>query len=365
MTGWIDRITGLSQPSQFFVWLILVLLFVSGLLVMFILISRLIKNYTSLQNRQRILFFQPLLNALVFMDSEEEIKTAEELKLLQGQLDSSSAKQLLMEQLKNLKRNLTGSPSTNIDFLFQALSLDRYALRKLHQGLHWKTRAEAIQELSIFSVRSAIPAIQKYITAENRTVQEEALMALIRLDLESSLAFLDSYTAQVSPWMRIRIHHHLSKMNARALPLFSQWMDHPVVDVSLFSISMARQFRQLSAVPLLIKIIQGNDKIKIGPSIRALGEIGAHEAVDAVISIVDKYWSDRKISLRIVKCLGELGHQPNHLAAVVKFLSHPEYVVRLQAARALMVLQPNELAKQTQLSIAGIVRHVQEPLLQS
>lgn len=355
-----------EQPQQFFFWLILVLITFAILIILFILISRARKSYLTKRDARLSKNFQDLVNALVFMDSVEEIKTSIEFLELRSSLSPSSAKQLLISYLQRLKKSLSGSSTNNLDLLFQELELHHYSLRKLTSAWDWKTRTEGIQELSIFNVKSSVPYITQYLNSKQETVREEAFIALILLDRQLSLTFLDLYTARISPWMRIRIHQYLTTLDARLLPQFSRWFHHPVIDVALFSMSMARQFRQLSAVPDFIQLMKGNERKKIGPAIKALGEMGAHEAIDDIIQLIDTYWNEKKTSIRIILCLGELAHHEKHHHAIARFLGHPFFDVTREAARVLQRLNPFVLEKYAveQPQLMGIVRHVKEPLLQ-
>lgn len=191
----------------------------------------------------------------------------------------------------------------------------------------------------------------------------------MRLDDEAPLSFLDQYTGTITPWMRINIHYHLSKSDARKLPHFSRWFSSSNLDVVLFSLSMARQFRQSSAIPFLTALLLHNDTRIAGLALETISALEAHELADDVTQRIDTFWTNEKLSTRMVRCLGRIGYTPEHKRAILRYLDHPDYTVRFNAVQAMYKL--DDEARQLLLDfntkmngiLSGAIEHVSEPLL--
>lgn len=362
-----------SAEVQVFIILALVFFAAALLFVAFILLSRLSKN--NRQRRETILrnYFQRTLNAMVIMETTSAVPASshhfklDTLRTLAGQ--SSLARQVMVNQLVSVKKSISGSSSRILEQLYTELDLHTYSLRKIKHG-SWQKKAQGIRELAELRYQPAIAIIRKFIVSRNRTLREESLLALVRLNEDEPLSFLDDYTGTITPWMRINIHYHLSKSDARKLPQFSRWFSSCNLDVVLFSLSMARQFRQSSAIPFLPALLSHTDTRIAGLALETISALEAHELADTMAPWVDVFWNHEKLSTRMVRCLGRIGYTAEHKYTILRYLDHPDYTVRFSAVQALYKL--DEEARQLLLDFntkmngifSGAIEHVSEPLLQ-
>lgn len=356
------------------VFIILALIFFSAaiLFVIFILISRLIKNDS--QQKEAILrnYFQRTLNAMVIMETTSTVPASshhfklDTLRTLAGQ--SSLARQVMVNQLVAVKKSISGSSSKILEQLYIELDLHTYSIKKLKRG-SWQKKAQGIRELAELRYQPAIDTIRKFIVSGNRTLREESLLALVRLDDEAPLSFLDQYTGTITPWMRINIHYHLSKSDARKLPHFSRWFSSSNLDVVLFALSMARQFRQSSAIPFLTALLSHTDTRIAGLALETISALEAHELADDVTQRIDTFWANEKLSTRMVRCLGRIGYTLEHKRTILRYLDHPDYTVRFNAVQAMYKLDDESrqllLDFNTKMNgiLSGAIEHVSEPLL--
>ena len=367
--------TAIHATAEVKVFIILALIFFAAaiLFVAFILLSRLSKN--SRQQKETILrnYFQRTLNAMVIMETTSAVPASshhfklDTLRTLAGQ--SSLARQVMVNQLVSVKKSISGSSSRILEQLYIELDLHTYSLNKIKRG-SWQKKAQGIRELAELRYQPAIDTIRKFIVSDNRTLREESLLALVRMDEEAPLSFLDQYTGTITPWMRINIHYHLSKSDARKLPHFSRWFSSSNLDVVLFSLSMARQFRQSSAIPFLTALLSHTDTRIAGLALETISALEAHELADEITQRVDAFWTNEKLSTRVVRCLGRIGYTSEHKYTILRYLDHPDYTVRFSAVQAMYKLDAEArkllLDFNTRMNgiLSGAIEHVSEPLLQ-
>ncbi|WP_276373792.1 hypothetical protein [Chryseolinea sp. H1M3-3] len=332
-------------------------------------LSRIIKSHLQGQKKKIKSKFQKMLNALVINETfstTEVPDSAFEFRMgeIRSMLGSSNfARQVLIDQILELKKNLSGSAVHVLTATYFALKLEKQSLRKLRRPA-WRKKALGIRELSEMNYKPAIPAISKFINSSNQMLREESVMALVRLNTEQSLKFLDIYSGVITPWMQINIHHYLQKSDLRKLPQFSRWFSSNNVSVVLFSINMAKHFRQSSAIAPLLLLCHHPEKKIAEEAIDALGELEAFEHRENVVKLAPKYWEDAGISVKVLQCLAKIGdpYQDTHI--LLEFLNHKSYDVRFEAVKTLKKLGVSTQQLSAFPTVKGIVDHTTEPLLQ-
>jgi hypothetical protein len=97
--------------------------------------------------------------------------------------------------------------------------------------------------------------------------------------------------------------------------------------------------------------------------VSTLGDLEAFEHAEELISRIDFYWEDAKLSRRIAISLGKLCNSDSQWAWLQKYLTHPDYAVRFEAARA--IHQSGKQFPKQAPDMELLIRHVQEPLLRA
>lgn len=334
--------------------------------------SRIIKSYLHNKAKRIKSEVRKKINALVVNEtfSTKEVPDSafefrmEELWNILG--PSGFARQVLIDQILDTKKNLSGTAVHVLTASYFGLGLERQSLKKL-KHFAWRKKALGIRELSEMNYRKAVPNISKFINSSNQTLREESVMALVRLNTKQSLEFLDYYSGTITPWMQINIHHYLQKSDLRKLPQFSRWFSNGNESVVLFSIRMAKQFRQSSAISALLPLCYHPQKSIAEEAIETLGELEAFEHREHVVKLTPTYWEDADVSIKILQCLCKIGdpYQDTHI--ILEFLNHPAYDVRFEAVKALKKLGLSDqriLSNTSGKGIKEIIAHTAEPLLQ-
>lgn len=317
--------------------------------------------------------YQKILNKIVVNESFSEKGAPNaafeyymaELRLIMG--NSNFARQLLLAQVLEVKKNLTGNSATALVKTYYALHLYNESLKKIKTN-KWQKKAMGIRELAEMGYRKSSPLVAKFLNSDNQALMEESFMALVRLE-DKPLSFLNDYKGDLSLWMRINIYRYLQHLDQRKVPLFNQYFNHPNISVRLFSISMARQFKQRSSLPDLAELLYSDNAAVVGLAISALGELEGYEYRQEITNLSTHVWRFEKLAKRIVKCLGSIGNKETDIPLVGKFLSHPSYWVRFEAVSVLKTfgIQGEEFLQQfnsnNKKSIDTILRHFSDPLL--
>lgn len=372
MMGVIETWSGL--PSEVKVFIVISFIAICGavLFIIFLFGSRQVKN--NLKRRESALRerFQESLNVIMLMESSVDEPAASskfylsELKKDMG--ESRLAKQVMTDQLIGLKKSLIGSAAETLTTVFKKLQLNIFSSRKV-ESTSWPVRAQGIFELAQMDDRESFEKIKLNLHAKNVTVREEAFMALVKLDKYNALQFLNEYQAPLSQWMEMRIHQHLFNSDKRKLPDFSQWFNHPNPDVALFALNMTKQFRQLNSVQKLIALLEDSNESKVGLAIDTLGDLDAHEAATPLSDSVTKFWNKEALSKLVARSLGKIGYAENHWVALASYLTHSKYSVRFEAVHSLFKSGNNAKrildVANADGSLSAILKHVEDPLLQS
>lgn len=341
----------------------------AGLVVLFLLLSRVIKSARQSREAALLATLQTSLNGLLFQEGDMPLASYqfsldEITKIIRG---NPLATQTLINLIVNLKKSLSGSSAKVLEGIYHDLGLHQFSTRKL-SSIAWNRRAQGIRELSELNDSPTIGAIPTLARTGNKTLKEELLLATIRLDQKNPLGFLDRWEGEITHWMRIHIHHYLSQLDARTLPEFGRWFSSPREDVVIFAISMARQFQQSNATPGLVKLLSHNNTIVVESAIGALTELEAFAVVDEVAALADRYWLDEKVSKSIVCYLGKTGHSAAHFRVLDRYLKHNVTSVRLETVRALIQLGTEgrsiiERHSKSNNDMEALIAHASEPLL--
>jgi hypothetical protein len=372
MIGLIETWSDLPFDVRVFILISLVALCGALLFVIFLFSSRQVKNILKRKESTLRDRFQKSLNVIMMMEtSTTEPSASSQFYLSQLKKDmgeSPLAKQVMTDQLIGLKKSLVGASAESLINIFRKLQLNLFSRQKA-ESVGWPQRAQGISELAQMDDQDSFDKIRSNLNARNVTVREEAFMALVKLDKDNALLFLNEYQAPLSQWMEMRIHQHLSTSDKRKLPDFSQWFNHRNPDVALFALNMTRQFRQLNSTQKLIALLDDPNETKIVQVIEALGDLEVHEAATPLTNSVAKFWNNELLSKRIAKSLGKVGYADNHWKVLASYLKHPNYSVRFEAAQSLFKSGSNAKhmldSANTDRKLDAIISHVEDPLLQS
>ncbi len=273
-------------------------------------------------------------------------------------------RQIVLDQIIDLKKSLSGNALIPLSIIYNALKLHEISLRKLSYST-WYHKAQAIRELSEMQYRAVVPMITKYVNSSNSILRQETIVALLQLSQGNPLVFLNDYKGNITLWMRINLHRSLQRLDFRKLPTFSDWFTHENESVVLFCLSMTRAFRQLQSLPELVKLLYHQNERIVALAIKTISVLGADEYCASISGLIPNYKDNKKILLRIVRALGNIGTAADR-EILLPFLRHGEYELRFEAMKSMKKLGIDLLTLAETTSDAGtrrIANHLTEPLL--
>lgn len=364
---WIESY-GFRRLEAIVLLMAVVFLVLAVFFIVLVLISRLVKSFAERRKTSYRNLFQQVINELVTETETLSVeKTDAALRLHLRELTHSSlARDTFIAQLVAVKSSLAGASAERLATAYRMLGLDTVSAKRLQSARWWK-KVRGIRELTAMGCVEYLPAVLPLINARNRVLQETALVAALQLDRDSPLRFLETFQGTLTPWMEMSIHRYLSSIHGRRLPLFKNWYHHNQPTVRLFCLRMTAHFRQQESLSGLVDLANTtSDPQARVQAVYALGELEAFEHSDLVASQL-RNGLDESLLLAALRALGKIGEH-RHVNAILPLLKNESYPVRTEAIRSLLTIgfDVNGLAQtdvEVQQACGGILKHIQEPLL--
>ncbi|MDD3876229.1 MAG: hypothetical protein PHT69_06380 [Bacteroidales bacterium] len=183
--------------------LILIFTLLSVSFFSIILLSRLVRGYVNKRNNEHKKYLFEQLSQYIYAEKEtrELIKSDIELFLKGGK----GRKQLTVDVIINLKKNISGDLSKNITDLYYALKLDDFSMRKINSR-KWFIRAKGIREISDMDIADFGNNIRDFLDSKNDILRGEAIFAVSNLfGSKNPVCFLSDYKQKLNLWEQINI----------------------------------------------------------------------------------------------------------------------------------------------------------------
>lgn len=242
------------------------------------------------------------------------------------------SRQVMIAELINGKKGLSGTAAANLVLLYRQLGLERDSLRKL-ASKKWHLQAQGIQELAIMEQRTYVTRLYRFTNAHNEVVRREAQAAIVQLYGFEGLRFLEVIDRPLSEWQQIQLLRLLQ--HATGIPQGNalRWLDSPNETVRMFTLKLIAEQHLQDMVPRVGECLRdGSEGVRL-QAIRCLRELGASDSCPVLTGI---YPAERLAGqLVIIDTLGHIG-----TTAEVEFLelelSAANDRIKLEAARALV-----------------------------
>lgn len=374
MSTWLKSLTDSLldyYPDIIFWHFALACLFFSAalLLVLIIFISRLVKKYQNIREKELTRIVNSVVNTILVNDDLKDLEAIQatyryNMDKLYYLCNNNRKKQVLIDILLDLKKNFSGTAGKIIDNIYKDLRLSELSVRKL-KNFRWSDKAKGVKELAVFNCKNKVREISRLLNSSNLILRNEVYFALIQLSEDNPLGFLDNYTGKITLWQELNFLHHLNLIDKTKVPDFSRWFNSANEDVVLFSISMTVRFRQMTSIQKLVNLIYHNSYTIRFNAAHALGELEAYNYADNIAQINESCRGDSKLSILWLKSMAKIGDKDAHKDVVYSFLNDPILAVRIQAAHTLLQMgcSQDELSGIDSTHLRNIFNHVNEPLL--
>lgn len=229
----------LKPKEQFLIGAIVLFIIVSLILIVFILISRSVKNFKEERSFNLQNFYQEYLLSILF---EEDAKLKiNQLAKLKSKINSNFKKAIIVNELLELNKNLKGEIRGSVLHVYETLDLSKF-LGKQIKSRKWNVKAIAIRNLSLFEDGSQIHIISKSINHSEEEVRNEANFALVRLQGVTAFGYLHAYKYTLNTWQQLRLIELVKEMDLLEKPNTALLLKSDNLSIVSFAIKLVYYF---------------------------------------------------------------------------------------------------------------------------
>lgn len=297
-------------------------------LFVFILLSRLRDGFRYARRKKAEQEIQSFLTAYIFEDLTDD----ESIDAFAKQYITSAGKrQIVLENIVSLHKNLIGESSDKLRGLYQQLGLQKYCKQKLFSG-SWHVVAKGISELADMGIHKKSELIRTFINHPNPTLRSEAQVALLKLKSDAPFSFLDDLKEPLLDWQQLQLARAAYKSQFLSIPHFEKWLHSNEESIVVFCLRMIAFYGQHSASKAIVKLLlHPSDRVR-EEAVSTLRQLEHFDAVPALISMFTNESTD--IQLEILKALPAIGDH-HSLPFFEKVLDMENRRLQLAAARAM------------------------------
>jgi HEAT repeat protein len=238
----------------------------------------------------------------------------------------------IIENLINIKKNLTGSTAgTTID-IYEKLSLRHDSIKRLRSSA-WYHKTQGIYELYMMNQHDQRAAIFEYTNSGNEYVRMEAQTAIVGFSGFGGLVFLDNLTYPLHEWQQIKLLEQLAAINADNMDHLPLWLQSSNAYVVQFALKLADIYQQFQVNDMVIDRLKSeNEKIRY-QAIKTLGGIANETTAKALKEHYAVETPENK--LEIIKQLSVMGASDD-LPFLIDRLQEEDESLVIEAGRAIV-----------------------------
>jgi len=333
------------------------LLGVASLLFLFILFSRLQDGVFYKRRQQQGRQAQDFITTFLFNAEELSPQSLEDF--CRQHLQSTFQRQVFLDSLLQLHRNIIGESSLQLRSLYEQLGLHAFSKSKLYSGA-WDVIAKGIGELAEMGMKQDAELIRSFINHPQAMLRSEVQVALLRLQNEAPFAFLDELEEPLMDWQQMQLARAAQKANLTRVPAFRRWLHKRQETIVCFSIRMIVRYGQQDAVRDLLELLSHPSVALRQEVVKALRHLEAYEATEHLLL---RYPAETlAVRLEILRTLPVISGEET-ISFYAGLLQDENRSVRLAATKALV--QSGESGKALIRKIKDNLQHALQPLAAS
>jgi len=235
--------------------------------VMFFLLIAILLNRIRMERRQSIKdeLIPKYQNLILLFLSHQYPEDKEYMDSMSKLKRSGFKKQILIDQIVDVAKNLKGLNLEKIRDLYFGLKLHKKTYRKIKWG-QWHKKIKGIKELCALSIPDKKDIILKYAHSRNEILRMEAQTALVDLsrfeDNPAPFKFLDDLSEPLSRWEQIALYQVMLERGINP-PDFSRWIYSDNYTIILFCLRMIREYKQIEHADLVKDLAwHDNDEVR-------------------------------------------------------------------------------------------------------
>lgn len=365
--------TSTSHP-RVFIHITMALFFAFGSLsfAASIVISKLVKSMEQLRFLKLQKRFDQLISEVILSpdDAASGILSERYVFLIQATkkkyLRSAYAQNLMIDRMLQLKRSIEGNLEQRIVDLYRILELQRNSMKKVKKGPRFLV-VKGMKEIAEMQIKEANFLLIENLTSSNKHVIREAQIALVKLNPQNPLYFLDKPGIFLTTWQMLRIHRFIKKNAKAGIPSFCKWLDSTNVSVLQFAIRMIGLFQQIEAAEQVAVFLSHQEaKIRRIAAITLL-DLEAYHLAETLQNVLDT--CPEFIDPITLKTLSRLSTGDQAVKMAYTLLDNEDYLLRKEAVYTLLEggVDSEDIVSRVcedeKPGLESIIRHLQDPLL--
>jgi hypothetical protein len=278
-------------------------------------------------------------------------------------MSTPTAKQFVIDELLNCKRNFSGSVAENISKLYEKLGLKKESIRKM-RSRRWHIRAKGIQELYMMDQKDMLRSIYKYTNSKNEYVRNEAQTGVIHLTGFSGLRFLNVVSYPLTEWQQLQLLERLRLFPDKPditdrIPAWLKSTNDTVVE---FALKLAADYQLFGVKKEVAECMKHQSPSVRSQAVRTTVLFSDESLVPGLMNNI--LYESYQNQLNILKGIQHLATMQDK-KVLLELLQHPNDMIKLRAAvvlargcfDGLQILQQKAVAQPE--PFARILSHVQ------
>jgi hypothetical protein len=249
----------------------------------------------------------------------------------QKHFKNKTKREFTINQLTDIKKNLTGEVVDNIINLYEHSGLKQDSIRKF-KSKAWHKKVKGINELYMMNQKDMLDSIYKHTNSHNEYVRMEAQTAMIHFYGFEGLKFLDIITHPVSEWEQLKLLEQLKTLDFAEMKNLSQWLKSPNFTVVIFALKLADVYQQYEVHDEVVECLQHeNEKVRV-QAVTTLGRVAGEDTA----SVLAKHYLQEHFTNRqnILNCLLDIASH-NEKDFLLQQLDDDNDSLKLAAARVI------------------------------
>ncbi|QCR21531.1 HEAT repeat domain-containing protein [Pontibacter sp. SGAir0037] len=327
---------------------------VAILLFLFIVLSRVRDGFN--YNRRQLMQkkSQQFITSMIFEEEGWNVARLENFR--EKYLTNDFQKQLFLENLIILRKNIIGELADKLNQLYKDLGLHIYSKQKLYSG-SWDVIAKGIGELTEMGMKQDSVLIRTFINHPNQILRSEAQVSYLKLQNEEPFSFLDELEEPLLEWSQMQLGRAAQKTQFLKLPHFEKWLHKKEPSIVIFCIRMISFYNQHGSAPKLIKMLDHpNEKVRL-EAVIAICHLEIYDATEKMLQIFDR--EPLKVQLEILKTLPNISGEEN-IPFYEQLLHHHDKSLQLAAAKA--IVRSGHRGEEIMATIQNNDQHTLQPV---
>ncbi len=263
--------------------------------------------------------------------SEKELsKTLKILDVLKNK--NKIFRKSMVRLLVYFQTNLTGSVGRIMNATYSRLKLREFSLRKLRSPF-WFLKTQGLTEVQRMKDVLSLLEVYKLICDKNQDVRVAAYIALFRLRARDCYDVMVKEPEELSEWQQIMLEEGILQTLDLTIPNFNVYLISQNRSIRLLCIKLIVDYKQVNAIPELLRNLdQEDDHVRL-QLIQALGILNAEVAEPILKKRYDLEPVKNKAAILITLGLIASGDSVGFIKE--KFLKADQFLILKSAAEAI------------------------------